>query len=99
MQQGVELLKRRRLLLHGAELRRGIVDRQRLKEVVLRGRALLYARLKVAVEAEHVVRDQAIALFVDVVRYDEEQVETREQGVRKRDILMRVLVYVVLQCT
>jgi len=49
------------------------------------------------VHAQDVLRDHPVALLVDVVCDDKEQVETREERVGQRDVAMRVLVDVVLR--
>lgn len=52
--------------------------------------------LKVSMHSKDVFRDHPVPLLVDVVRHDEEKIESGEKGVGKSDVSMRILVNVVL---
>jgi hypothetical protein len=43
------------------------------------------------------VRDLAVSRFFDIVRHDEQQIETRKQRVWQCDVLVRVLMDIVLR--
>ena len=73
------------------------VDGELLCERVDDRRALLDARRQVTVHTQDVVRDLAVATFVDVIRHDKEKVETGEKRIRKGNVLVWVLVHVVLE--
>ena len=52
--------------------------------------------LAVPVPAQHVRRDPAVVLRVELVQHDEEQVETRQQRVGQPDVVLRATQLVVL---
>jgi hypothetical protein len=59
-------------------------------------RTLFQPRLQVAMHPENMLRDHSVPLLVDVVRYDEEEIESREKRIGKGDVSMRIFVDVVL---
>ena len=46
--------------------------------------------------SQDMLRDHPVSLLVRVVRHHEQQVETGQEGVRKRNVLVRILVHVIL---
>ena len=74
----------------------GQADAERLAGLLAHRGALFGAGLPVAVHAEDVLGDLAVAEVVDIVGDDEEEIETREQGVGEGDVAVGVLVGVVL---
>lgn len=72
VQERVKLFKHGGLVPGRRFLGRVATDRQVLLEAVDCGRALFNTRLQVPVHPEDVLRDLAVALFIDVVGDDEE---------------------------
>lgn len=98
MKQGVELFEGADFLgfMIGVTLV-GIRDVESLSRIIEEGRALFNTRGEVAMHAEDVICDHSVVLFIHVVRDNEKKIETREEGIRKCDVLVRVFVNVVLQ--
>lgn len=59
--------------------------------------SLLLAGVAVAVHPQYVVRDLPVLLGVHLIQHDEEEVETRQQGVLEANVLHGGLILVVLQ--
>ena len=74
----------------------GEADAERLAALLADGGALFGAGLPVAVHAQDVLGDLAVAEVVDVVGDDEQEIEPGEQGVGEGDVAVGVLVGVVL---
>lgn len=57
----------------------------------------LDTRLQIHVHSQHVFTDRTIPLLVGVIGNDKQQIETREQRIRQRNVSMRVFMHIVLK--
>jgi hypothetical protein len=67
-----------------------------LRQIVVRRGAFFNPWREVSVHPQDMVCNHAVPGFVHIVCYDKEQIKTREKGVGKCNILVRVLVDIVL---
>lgn len=57
----------------------------------------LDTRLQIHVHSQHVFTDRTIPLLVGVVRNNKQQIETREQRIRQRNVSVWVFMHIVLE--
>ena len=98
MKQGIEFFKGTEFLCLAFSFNLAwIRNVERLGRIVKDGRPFFDTRGEVAVHTEDVICDHSVVFFIHVVRDDEKKIETREKGIRKCDVLVRVFVNVVLK--